>query len=71
MQGKIIGGIILIFLGLYLIIKPSTVSTIIKKVYEYSPFLRDEKQRLVRTKFIVFFGIIWILVGLFIMFFGP
>jgi len=70
-QGKIIAGIILVILGLCHIIKPNTISMLIKKIYEYNPFLRDEKQRFARTKFILFFGIIWILTGLFVIFFGP
>ena len=68
---KIAISIFLIFLGLFHIIKPRKVSEIIKNAYKYNPLLKNEKQRTSRQTFIIILGIVWVLVGLYVMFFAP
>lgn len=66
MKVKIVIGAILILIGLFHIILPHKVSKTIRTTFKHSPFLKDDKQLTVRPNFIIIFGIIWILLGVFV-----
>jgi len=61
-------GAILILVGLIHILSPATIQTLVKSVYAKSIFTRKEKDLEARSNFIILFGIIWILLGLFLLF---
>jgi uncharacterized membrane protein HdeD (DUF308 family) len=68
MQVKIILGIFLVIVGLFHIIRPYKVLRVLDESYRYNPFLKNKKQRVIHPKFIIIFGIAWILVGLSVIF---
>ncbi len=71
MKSRVIVGIILGFLGLIFILWPHLFTDLMKKYYKNSPIVKDEKQLIARSKFIIIFGIMWVLAGIFVAFFGP
>jgi len=68
MREGIFVGVILIIIGLFHIIAPHKVSETIRITYKHSPFIKNNKQLTLRQSFVIFFGIIWMLVGLFVFF---
>ena len=66
-MGGIIGGGILIILGIIHLVSPDTISKLIKSVYVKSPFVKNEEALSVRKGFILAFGIVWLLLGLFLV----
>ena len=68
MKFTLILGILLIIFGVVHICRPTKVHRIFISLNRNNPFLRDEKQRSARPIFIILFGVIWILVGIYIIF---
>jgi hypothetical protein len=66
-MGGIVGGTILIFIGIIHIASPEKVSRFIRSVYSKSPFVKDEKALGARRAFIVVLGIVWFLLGSFLL----
>lgn len=66
-MGGIIGGTILIILGFIHLVSPQKVSRSIRSVYSKSPFVKTERDLSLRRAFITTLGIVWLLLGLFLL----
>jgi len=60
-------GVLLAVLGIVHIFKPNIISNTIISSYSRSPFIKNEAQLYARKGFIKFFGMVWILLGLYIV----
>jgi len=67
---QVIPGMILVVFGLIHILSPARIRSLIKAVYANSFFVRNGKDLEARSGFISLFGLIWILAGLFVLFFA-
>ncbi len=67
---QIIIGILIIIVGLYHIFKYESVLKIIHTSYKNTLFFKDENQLKARKKFMTIFGVIWILLGFYLIVFG-
>ena len=69
-QGKIIAGIFLILFGVIQVMIPQKMTDIIKQNYKSNPLFKDKNQLKANPRFVVAFGVIWIIVGLMVILFG-